>query len=66
MARSTRSRNSRSTTIRVTQYRWPAVQLYFWLVLVLTTSCVLIGVFASFIQVQDKLLLGQPWCVPPP
>jgi hypothetical protein len=61
MARSSRSRNSRSTMIRVTEFRWPALQLYFWLITVLATAAVLIGVFASFIVVQDKMNLGQPW-----
>jgi hypothetical protein len=65
MARSSRSRHSRSTNIRVSEFRWPAMQLYFWLVTVLATAAVLIGVFASFIQVQNQMGLGQPWCVPP-
>jgi hypothetical protein len=42
------------------------MQLYFWLVTVMATAAVLIGVFASFIQVQNKMGLGQPWSVPRP
>jgi len=43
---------------------WPTQQFNLWLVLVITTAAVLIGIFASFIQDQNQLQLGVPWLFP--
>ena len=50
---------------RVHKYHWPAVQLNIWMLIMLIASCLIIGVFATFIQIQQTLLLPIPWCVPP-
>jgi len=46
---------------RVHRYHWPAVQLNFWMLIMIVASCTIIGIFASFIQIQNQLLLGVPW-----
>jgi arginase len=50
---------------RVHKYHWPAVQLNLWMLIMLIASCLIIGVFATFIQIQQTLLLPIPWSVPP-
>ncbi len=50
---------------RVHKYHWPAVQLNLWMLVMLIASCLIIGVFASFIQIQQILLLPIPWFVLP-
>jgi hypothetical protein len=47
----------------VHKYHWPAVQLNLWMLIMLIASCLIIGVFASFISIQQTLLLPIPWCV---
>ncbi|KAK3901868.1 hypothetical protein C8A05DRAFT_44586 [Staphylotrichum tortipilum] len=49
---------------RVHKYHWPAVQLNLWMLVMLIASCLIIGVFASFIQIQQILLLPIPWYFP--
>ncbi|KAJ0342947.1 hypothetical protein COL154_011467 [Colletotrichum chrysophilum] len=54
---------------RVHSYQWPGVQLNLWILIMLVASCLIIGVFASFIEIQNQLLLPIPWSVtgtPPP
>ena len=48
---------------RIHRYHWPAVQLNFWMLIMLVASCTIIGVFATFIQIQNQLLLKIPWYV---
>lgn len=48
---------------RVHKYHWPAVQLNVWMLIMLIASCLIIGVFATFIQTQNVLLLPIPWYV---
>jgi len=50
---------------RVHRYHWPADQLNFWMLIMLISSCTIIGIFANFIQIQNQLGLGVPWCVVP-
>lgn len=50
---------------RVHKYHWPAVQLNLWMLIMLIASCLIIGVFATFIQIQQTLLLPIPWSVVP-
>ncbi|KAK4150997.1 hypothetical protein C8A00DRAFT_45718 [Chaetomidium leptoderma] len=49
---------------RVHKYHWPAVQLNVWMLIMLVASCLIIGVFATFIQIQQTLLLPIPWYFP--
>ena len=49
---------------RVHKYHWPAIQLNIWMLIMLVASCLIIGVFSTFIQIQQTLLVPIPWCVP--
>ena len=49
--------------VRTRRYRWPALQLNFWLLVMIVGSAVNLGVFANFITIQNQLLLGIPWYV---
>jgi hypothetical protein len=51
-----------STHVRT--YNWPPLQLNFWIFVILLASTSIIGVFATFIQVQSQLELGIPWYFP--
>jgi hypothetical protein len=46
-----------------TKYHWPAMQLNFWLLIMLVGSATILGVFSSFITVQQQLQVGIPWFV---
>jgi arginase len=61
-----RTTYDRRVVERVHKYHWPAVQLNLWMLVMLIASCLIIGVFASFIQIQQTLLLPIPWSVFPP
>ncbi|RDW84832.1 hypothetical protein BP6252_02422 [Coleophoma cylindrospora] len=47
-----------------TKYHWPAIQLNFWILIMLVASATILGIFASFISVQTQLHLGIPWYFP--
>ncbi|KAM7213370.1 hypothetical protein V8F06_011220 [Rhypophila decipiens] len=49
---------------RVHKYHWPAVQLNIWMLIMLIAACTIIGVFSTFIQIQQTLLLPIPWYFP--
>ncbi|KAK6840807.1 hypothetical protein PG990_007073 [Apiospora arundinis] len=49
---------------RIHRYHWPAVQLNVWMIIMLVASCLIIGVFATFIGVQQQLALNIPWYFP--
>ncbi|KAK1625050.1 hypothetical protein BDP81DRAFT_328332 [Colletotrichum phormii] len=49
---------------RVHRYQWPGVQLNLWILVMLVAACLIIGVFASFIETQQQLLLPIPWYFP--
>ena len=51
---------------RIHRYHWPAVQLNVWMIIMLVASCLIIGVFATFIGFQQTLALHIPWYVQPP
>ena len=44
-----------------TRYHWPYAQLNFWLLIMLVGSSTILGVFASFVVVQNALAVGIPW-----
>jgi hypothetical protein len=46
-----------------TKYHWPALQLNFWLLIMLIGSSTILGIYASFVTVQQQLLVGVPWYV---
>jgi hypothetical protein len=47
-----------------TKYHWPALQLNFWLLVMLVGSATILGIYASFLTVQEQLQVGIPWYVP--
>lgn len=47
--------------VRTRRYRWPAMQLNFWLFIMLVGSSLITGVFGYFITVQNQLQVGIPW-----
>jgi len=56
-----RSSVSRTRVVVRQSYYWPDQQLNFWIIIMLATGGVLIGVFASFIRDQQMFGLGIPW-----
>lgn len=61
-----RSEISRQRVVVRQSYYWPDQQLNFWIIIMLATGGVLIGVFAQFIIDQQTLGgLGIPWYVAP-
>ena len=46
-----------------TKYHWPALQLNFWLLIMLIGSATILGVFSYFVTVQQQLQAGTPWSV---
>jgi hypothetical protein len=50
---------------RVHKYHWPAIQLNIWMLIMLVATCTIVGIFATFIQIQQQLLLPIPWFVHP-
>jgi hypothetical protein len=44
-----------------TKYHWPPVQLNFWILIMLVGSSTILGVFSSFISVQQQLMVPIPW-----
>jgi len=47
-----------------TKYHWPAVQLNFWLLIMIIGSATILGIFSYFITVQQQLEVGTPWYFP--
>jgi len=47
-----------------TKYHWPALQLNFWMLIMLVGSSTILGVFANFVTVQNQLRVGIPWYFP--
>ena len=43
------------------RYHWPEAQLNLWLILMLASAVVTVGVFAYFMTVQTQMNLGIPW-----
>ncbi|KAI1812492.1 hypothetical protein GGS20DRAFT_20026 [Poronia punctata] len=46
---------------RVHRYHWPAIQLNIWMLVMLAASLLIVGVFGTFISVQQQLGLDVPW-----
>ncbi|KAG5986277.1 hypothetical protein E4U54_005510 [Claviceps lovelessii] len=47
------------STVRT--YNWPPLQLNVWIFTMLLSSASIVGVFATFVQIQKQLLLPIPW-----
>ncbi|KAF2968657.1 hypothetical protein GQX73_g4920 [Xylaria multiplex] len=47
--------------VRIHRYHWPAIQLNVWMLIMLAASFLIIGVFGSFIGIQQQLNLNVPW-----
>jgi len=47
-----------------TKYHWPAIQLNFWLLIMIIGSATILGIFAYFLTVQQQLQVGVPWYFP--
>jgi len=62
MAR-TRSVVSSRVVVRE-RYYWPQGQLNLWTILALAASSLILGVFAEFITIQNRMGLGIPWLFP--
>ena len=43
------------------RYRWPELQLNIWLLIVLSSSAICLGIFAWLLAVQTQLQLAVPW-----
>lgn len=61
MARSSVSRE-RITVIR--RYAWPMGWLIFWIIVMLATGGLELGVFANFLSIQQQMGIGIPWLFP--
>ncbi|EMD00114.1 hypothetical protein BAUCODRAFT_119666 [Baudoinia panamericana UAMH 10762] len=59
-----RSSVSRTRVVVRQSYYWPDQQLNFWIIIMLATGGVLIGVFAAFLQDQQRFGLKIPWLFP--
>lgn len=55
----------RRVVSHVRTYNWPPLQLNFWIFVMLVAASSIVGVFGSFVQIQDQLQLPVPWYVSP-
>lgn len=51
----------RDAVTHIRTYNWPPFSLNFWIFVMLLASSSIIGVFGSFVQIQNQLQLGIPW-----
>jgi len=49
---------------RFRRYHWPPLVLKTWLLVMMAASCSIIGIFSTFINVQNQLMLPVPWEFP--
>ncbi|GKZ39901.1 hypothetical protein AbraIFM66950_001558 [Aspergillus brasiliensis] len=50
---------------RPRRYHWPELQLNIWIIVVLSSSAICLGIFSWFMTVQNDLGLEVPWYVYP-
>lgn len=50
-----------SRVVVVEKYYWPQGQLNFWTILILATGSTILGIFAEFIMIQNRMNLEIPW-----
>jgi len=53
-----------SARIVQTRYAWPEQQLNFWNIIILVGAGTILGVFATFTQIQNRMGLAVPWIFP--
>ncbi|KAE8152673.1 hypothetical protein BDV25DRAFT_170064 [Aspergillus avenaceus] len=46
------------------RYHWPELQLNIWILIVLSSSAICLGIFSWFMAVQSEMRLGTPWLFP--
>ncbi|KAB8232808.1 hypothetical protein BDV23DRAFT_120806 [Aspergillus alliaceus] len=46
------------------RYHWPELQLNIWILIVLSSSAICMGIFAWLMSVQSEMRLGTPWLFP--
>ncbi|KAB8257793.1 hypothetical protein BDV32DRAFT_126973, partial [Aspergillus pseudonomiae] len=46
------------------RYHWPELQLNVWILIVLSSSAICMGIFAWLMSVQSEMRLGTPWLFP--
>lgn len=63
MAR-TRSSYSRERITITRRYPWPTAQLNWWIIVMLATGGLILGVFADFLSIQHQFGIGIPWLFP--
>ncbi|KAK2593653.1 hypothetical protein QQS21_008657 [Conoideocrella luteorostrata] len=54
----------RRAVSHIRTYNWPPLQLNFWIFVMLLASASIVGVFSTFIQIQEQLDLPVPWYFP--
>jgi len=40
---------------------WPEQQLNLWNILILASAGTILGVFAEFMEIQNRMRIGTPW-----
>ncbi|KAF2096469.1 hypothetical protein NA57DRAFT_78073 [Rhizodiscina lignyota] len=53
-----------SAVVISNKYTWPDLQLNIWNIIVLAGAGLILGVFAAFMQDQNRMGLGTPWLFP--
>ncbi|KJZ69813.1 hypothetical protein HIM_10792 [Hirsutella minnesotensis 3608] len=56
--------NRRVVVSHIRTYNWPPWQLNLWIFVMLLASTSIVGVFATFVQMQTQLALPVPWYFP--
>ncbi|KAJ4291112.1 hypothetical protein N0V90_010310 [Kalmusia sp. IMI 367209] len=46
------------------KYFWPDAQLNFWTIVMLATAGTILGVFAEFLVIQNRMRQNVPWIIP--
>ncbi|KAG7115363.1 hypothetical protein HYQ46_011253 [Verticillium longisporum] len=49
--------------VKTHRYQWPGIQLNLWILIMLIAAGFIMGAFATFIQIQQQLLLPIPWYI---
>ncbi|KAF1988269.1 hypothetical protein K402DRAFT_312548, partial [Aulographum hederae CBS 113979] len=46
------------------KYFWPDAQLNLWTIIILAAAGTILGVFATFVEIQNRMDLNVPWLFP--
>ncbi|KAJ2906127.1 putative arginase-like protein [Zalerion maritima] len=55
------TRRSGTVAGTVHRYQWPAIQLNIWILVMLVAACTILGIMATFVQIQLRLDENVPW-----